>query len=378
MAGEPLFPASHASRVGRAREQFFGQGLRPTGMVPEPVIQSWMRCLQQGRGEADHIAFEPVTRSRVHATLRRHDGLLQAAAPSIERLEAALGGTGCRLLLTSGDGIVIHAGHAHAPAEGTPVLCAAARVGVNLSERAVGTNAPALVVATGRAVAVNGAEHFHTAIHGVSCAAAPIHDRRGALAGVLDLSVEARTFGFDAAALIGPFALAIENRLLLAQAHEELVLVLQPDPALFETPLAGLLGIGGDGRIAWCNGMARRLLQAAVGDLAEACLGQTLAQIEGRSGAGAGALCLPNGLVLWCEVRAPGRALPELRTLAAEQPPHAAEPEPAEAASPGALSDSRRALIRQALAAHGGNIARTARALKVSRGLVYRALRGDA
>jgi transcriptional regulator of acetoin/glycerol metabolism len=378
MSGQPLFPASHASRVERAREQFFAQGLRPSGLVPEAVIQSWMRCLQQGRGERDTIAFEPVTRSRVHGTLRRHGGLLQAAAPSLERLEAALGGTGCRLLLTSGDGVVIHAGHAPAPEADMPVLRAAARVGVDLSERAAGTNAPALVVATGRSVAVNGGEHFHHVIRGVSCAAAPIHDRRGELAGVLDLSIESRPFGFDAAALIGPFALAIENRLLLAQAHEELVLVLQSDPGLFETPLAGLVGVGEDGRLAWCNGMARRLLQATPGDAAEACLGQTVVQLEARSGASAQLLPLPSGLVLWCEVRAPGRAQPEVQALAAEQPPHAGDEAADAATSSSALSDSRRELIRRALQAHGGNIARTARALQVSRGLVYRALRGDA
>jgi sigma-54 dependent transcriptional regulator, acetoin dehydrogenase operon transcriptional activator AcoR len=382
MSGPHLFASTHENRVERAREQFFAQGLRPSGLVSEPVIQSWMRCLQRGRTATDAVAFEPVSKSRMHSTLRRHQGLLQAAESSIQQLEQALGGTGCRLLLTSGDGIVVHAGQPHGPQHLSRVLGVAARVGVDLSEAAVGTTAPGLVVAGGRALTVLGAEHYHQAVHGMSCAAAPIHDRHGALAGVLDLSIENQPFGFDAAALIGPYALAIENRLLLAQAHEELVLVLHADPMLLDTPLAGLLGIDGHGTVTWHNRIARRLVQAVVGEGAEGCIGLTVAQLHARSGCGTALLRLPNGLALWCRVQAPRAGQSAARELPGHLPPHA--PVKADGSAPVAvpaeapLSTTRRELIRQALAVHGGNIARTARALKVSRGLVYRALRGDA
>jgi sigma-54 dependent transcriptional regulator, acetoin dehydrogenase operon transcriptional activator AcoR len=374
MTGPHLFDSSPRSRVERAREQFFGQGLRPTGLVSEPVIQSWMRCLQRGRADADAVAFEPVSKSRVHGTLRRHQGLLQAAASALAQLEQSLAGTGCRLLLTSGDGIVVHAGQLHgAP---SPLLDVAARVGVDLCEGAVGTTAPGIVVATGRALTVLGAEHYHHMVHGLSCAAAPIHDRRGALAGVLDISIENQPFGFDAAALIGPYALAIENRLLLAQADRELVLMLHADPALLDTPLAGLLGVASDGTVAWHNRFAQRLVQATPGQGCETSLGESVARLQARCGRGAAPLRLPSGLALWCRVLAPRPA----QGAALELPGHAPAPQlDAAAATPAApLSASRRELIRQALSAHGGNIARTARALQVSRGLVYRALRGDA
>jgi sigma-54 dependent transcriptional regulator, acetoin dehydrogenase operon transcriptional activator AcoR len=375
-----LFASTQQSRVERAREQFFAQGLRPTGLVSEPVIQSWMRCLQRGREAGHSVAFEPVSKSRVHGTLRRHEGLLQAAALSLVQLEQSLAGTACRLLLTSGDGIVVHAGQ---PRGGpSPVLGLAARVGVDLSEAAVGTNAPGLVVATGRALTVLGAEHYHQGVHGMSCAAAPIHDRRGELAGVLDISIENQPFGFDAAALVGPCALAIENRLLLAQADDEYVLVLQSDPMLLDTPLAGLLGVAGDGRVAWHNRVAQRLVRSALGEAAEASLGDGLAGLHARCGRGSAPLRLPSGLTLWGRVLAPRLAGAAARELPAHAPPPeprgAADAAGAETPAPAPLASSRRELIRQALAAHGGNIARAARALKVSRGLIYRALRDDA
>jgi transcriptional regulator of acetoin/glycerol metabolism len=58
-------------------------------------------------------------------------------------------------------------------------------------------------------------------------------------------------------------------------------------------------------------------------------------------------------------------------------PVPAAEPEvpaPAPAAAP-SLAQTQQRLIEDALQANGGNVARTARQLGVSRGLVYRHLR---
>ncbi|MFM2035228.1 MAG: hypothetical protein RL459_493, partial [Pseudomonadota bacterium] len=39
-----LFPSTRLQRIEQARDQFFEHGVRPTGLVGEVVIQSWMRC----------------------------------------------------------------------------------------------------------------------------------------------------------------------------------------------------------------------------------------------------------------------------------------------------------------------------------------------
>ena len=140
LPAQPFF-ASPGQRVALARERFFGGGQRPTGLVSEPVIQSWARCVGAHRSPHEAVAFDPVTRSRLHATLSRNRLLLGAAGDEIARLEAALGGTGCRVLLTDAEGVIVHATPATAPTL-EPVLKSAARVGVNLAEGAVGTNAP--------------------------------------------------------------------------------------------------------------------------------------------------------------------------------------------------------------------------------------------
>ncbi len=51
-------------RTPLARERLFVQGQRRTGLVGEPFIQSWQRCLVAHRRPADKRVFEPVTVSR--------------------------------------------------------------------------------------------------------------------------------------------------------------------------------------------------------------------------------------------------------------------------------------------------------------------------
>lgn len=370
-------------RTGLARERFFEQGQRPTGLVGEAVIQSWTRCVGARRHPSEAVAFDPVTRSRLRAALARNQPLLSAAGGEIERLEAALGGTAVRVILTDGEGIVVHATQLADSAD--RMLPLVGRIGVDLGEAATGTNALSVVAKTDTAVTVLGAEHFFDCVRSLRCAAAPIHDGRGRLAGVLDLTIESRAFGFDSAALVGVYATAIENRLLQATAQEQLVLQFQACSTLLGTPLEALAGVGGDGRIAWTNGTARQLLGLSRAGIAALDVGQ----LFGVSVAGllactldsaARRVRLPNGLTVWlrAQLQAPDgahrlTALPLTPAPAAPAPPPVAAAAPAPAGA--TLGQHTRAVIERCLAEQGGNVSRTARTLGVSRGLLYRRLR---
>jgi transcriptional regulator of acetoin/glycerol metabolism len=375
----PAFALTAAQRSARAREQFFEQGLRPSGWVSEPVIQSWARCQRAGAETSRRLAFNPVTRSRIHSTLGRSRSLLQAAEAELARLEQSLAATDCRVLLTDPEGVVVHATRRD-DAGRSPTISLAGRVGVDISEAAVGTNAPGIVVNTGQAVTVSGAEHYFDCVHVLHCAAAPIRDTAGRLAGVLDLTIEARPFGFDAAAVVALYAVSIENRLLLAHSAELLVVRLHTDPALLATPLAGLLALHGDGRLAWANAAALRLLGSAEPDAPGTDrLGATLPTLLALARLrGPAPRQLPNGLGVWIEVAAPQRDGAPAPIVAAGTVPGAAADRPPGPSVGSTLGEQRQALIRAALAEHHGNVAAAARALGVSRGLVYRTLRDPA
>jgi transcriptional regulator of acetoin/glycerol metabolism len=211
---------------------------------------------------------------------------------------------------------------------------------------------------------------------------------------VLDLSIETRPFGFDAASLVGAYASAIENRLLKAQAREQLVLQFQAHPDLLDSVQQGLAGIDEQGRLAWVNPAGRRLLGLAPGapheDL-DTTLGLDLADLLALSHHDQPqARRLGNGLTVWLRVRL--QAADGLRHLQAigaplRPPEPATEPVPdptsgatannnpqATEARP-ALYEHSRQHIEAALAQAGGNITRAARALGVSRGLLYRRLK---
>src|SRR5664279_2608328 len=124
---QPFF-STPEQRLALARERFFEQGIRPSGLVGEAVIQSWSRCLQAHRNPDEAIAFNPVTESRIHSALGRSRLLRETAAAELKELETALAGTTCTVLLTDPHGVVVHVGRPGAsPCE--VVLPLAGRIG---------------------------------------------------------------------------------------------------------------------------------------------------------------------------------------------------------------------------------------------------------
>ena len=191
------FYASPEQRVALARQRFFEDGVRPSGMVSEAVIQSWSRCLRTHPDPARPAVFEPVTASRVHGTLRDNRQLLEAAGQELQRLQVTLAGTSSTAMLTDAQGVIIGTTFTQARHH-ERLMPIATRIGVNLAEEAVGTNAPGITARSGQPSVVLGCEHFFGNVQMMHCAAAPIRDVRGRLAGVLDLSSEGLPFGFDA------------------------------------------------------------------------------------------------------------------------------------------------------------------------------------
>lgn len=428
----PFF-ATPSQRVALARERFFEEGHRPSGLVPEGVIQSWTRCVGAHRAPQERVAFDPLTRSRVSQTLARNRQLLEASTADIVQLEAMLAGTACKAILTDRHGIVVHATRM-APSDGGMVRLLG-RVGVDLGEEAAGTTAPGVTSKTGVICTVQGAEHFFSGIHAMHCAAAPIRDMHGELAGVLDLSCEAEPFRFDAAAIVSLYATAIENRLLVAQSSQHVLLQFHAAAGLLGTPMQGLAAIGGDGRVAWVNGAGSTLLAARrtpdVEATVESAFGLDMHSLLGLvRRREASPHRLPNGLLLWMQARLQARdgiasalmtgretdpAFADVATMPVDATPPAPGPRARRAelagsgsridAGPDADSDAGQAsleaftgtsattadatpngrrlhdanqyLIEQTLAECGGNITRAARKLGVSRGLLYRRLKAQ-
>lgn len=378
LPAQPFF-STPQQRLALARQRYFEDGVRPSGLVSESVIQSWSRCVQGRRDPVERIAFDPVTPSRIHSALARSRLLLQAAATDLSQLEQALAGTSCTAILTDSQGVVVHATRSAAD-QGQHLLTLAGRVGVNLDEAHIGTGAPGVTLRTGQASLVLGAEHFFGHLQVLHCAAAPIRDASGQIAAVLDLTSEGQPFGFDAARLVALYATTIENQLLRAQSCDHIVVHLQTSPALLGTPMEGLAGLDANGRIAWLNDAAARLLGVSQGDAgrhADEVFGIASNRLALLTRAAGAALHrLPSGLNVWIAARMQARdgagPLVQLATPQAAEPALALGPT---AVPPGTLRDNDKHLIERTVQACGGNVSKAARTLGVSRGLVYRHLR---
>lgn len=388
---------SRSARVDLARQRFFEEGQTPTGVVSDAVFESWARCLRLHGSPHEEATFEPVSASRTQLALMKNRHLHHAWLEEVSRLEALLGTTTCSAMLTDATGVLIGSscvGRSH-----EALMPVATRLGVNLSEDAVGTTAPGVVARTGKPVCVLGGEHFFDSVREMHCAAAPIRDIRGQVAGVLDLSSECIPFAFNAAAVAAVFAGAIENRLLVAQSTEHLVIRFQISADLLDSAMVGLVGIDANGRLEWANGVARSLLGAlvpaghALGRALEEGVGLSWTQLASLPVAGAAPFALPNGLHVWAraEMRSPdGRrgfvaaAHDVLSTApgAAAMDSLAAAPKAAGIPSEEnkrpmtlRLREADHDLIQKTLQECGGTVSHAAKRLGVSRGLIYRRLR---
>lgn len=399
---QSLFFSTRADRIGLARQRYFEEGELPSGIVSEAVFQSWARCLRQKQDPRAQLEFQPVSASRSQLALQKNRLLRDAWLAEANELDAVLGTTNCGAMLADPSGVLIGATCSRRVNEKiTPV---AHRIGVNFAEEAVGTTAPGIVARTGKQVCVQGAEHFSESVNFMHCAAAPIRDIYGNLAGVLDMSSEGIAFNFDVASVVGLYASSIENRLLVAQSSEHLIVRFQISPAMLDTPMAGLMGVDMQGRIVWRNAAASRLLgMRAEGEqdghrTVDEMLQSSFAELASVRRSSHSLLRLPNGLQVHvrCELHArdghphlfvagsPANDTPPAVVIADVVLPAACAPQddaalpalaqaaPLAPVEPASLHDADVDLIARTLQACGGNVSAAAKKLRVSRGLIYR------
>ncbi len=396
-----LFFTSDSQRVALARQRYFDEGEIPTGVVKREVLDSWARCQRMRLSPTNAIEFNEVSLSRAHLALQRNRLLIEAWANETSEIERTLAGTECSAILTDATGVLIAAtGEGDAQAH---ITRTAHRVGINLAEEAVGTTAPGLVLKTGQPAVVLGGEHYFDSVRPMYCAAAPIRNVHGQLAGVLDISSEHKPFEFDVAAVVGLYATCIENRLLLAQSHEYLVVRMQISPSLLDTPMTGLAGLDSHGHLVWTNNAASRMLGIDTTGVqssydVESLFGLPLHRMQTMYRPSP--MRLANGLSVWIQADAPyaeHRPVMSAGTSEHSEPPEnttvttniesgetaifvptPSEPATQELSPPAStLRDVDKTLIEQTVQACNGNISKAAKQLGVSRGLIYRRLGKD-
>lgn len=173
-------PVRRRRLVDAARRSFVDA---PTGasVVGEDVTASWARCARQVALQA--TAPVELSDSR---DVWEWSPMRRAAAGVIDDLAALALREDYVAAVTDAAGRIVwsSAGASmHRRAERASFVD-----GANWSETVAGTNAPGLVLRTGRPAAVFATEHWCDNVRDWVCYAAPVHDPSGAVVGVVDLS----------------------------------------------------------------------------------------------------------------------------------------------------------------------------------------------
>ncbi len=198
----------HAERVFEAIEA--------SGSARSRLAQSWRRSVEHhGLDPMEHRAPDRIDASNLARSREEQAQFLALAAPRIDQLFKLVGLSGCSVLLTDAEGLVLETRMRDADAkvfEGWGLA-----VGTNWSESREGTNGIGTCLAETRRVIIHRDDHFYTRNTAMSCIDAPIWGEEGQLVGALDVSSARvdQTEGFNQliAAQVAQTARAIEEAL---------------------------------------------------------------------------------------------------------------------------------------------------------------------
>ena len=350
------------------RELIHGETSRErTGAcVDSWIARSWQRCIESGRRPQQRVVFDPVGPSAAGDAIDRNQALVTAARPVIAQLSRAIADTRYFAILTDADGIVVDVGTLP---DGTDAASRYARdigrIGVDLSEHAIGTSAIGTALAEQESVWLHRGEHFFDDTSVYSCAGAPLFGPRGDCIGMLDLTGVQVVERPELRHLATLSARSIENMLVMREPCELLLHLAWPGSTNSEAT-EGLLCIDATGSVTGANAAARQMLHQPLPRSEHALhfndlFALPLHMMFDAARRADAVLEVP----LWSGLRVQVRPQRSSTSGTAGAPAPDTRPR---------LRDVETALIRKAVADARGNVAEAARALGISRATVYRKL----
>ncbi|MCK7610766.1 GAF domain-containing protein [Roseibium sediminicola] len=151
------------------------------------IAASWRRSIERhGLHPGEESAPSRVDGSQLRQRRDRTGSLLQIAAPKLDQLFGLVGQSGCTVVLTDAEGVILDQRCTAADQDAFEHWGLAQ--GTDWSEASVGTNGVGTCIAEERNVIVHRDEHFLARNVAMSCMDAPIYAPDGHIAGALDVS----------------------------------------------------------------------------------------------------------------------------------------------------------------------------------------------
>ncbi|MDO6687638.1 MULTISPECIES: sigma-54-dependent Fis family transcriptional regulator [unclassified Agarivorans] len=250
--------------------------------LPRSIDASWLRSQHAGLSEQAAPTELRLSSSDLQQRHYQNQQLItlveRYAYPLFEQLMAH---TSSRLILSDMDGYVIQYWGIERYSDKLANI--ALETGVNWLEQYKGTNAIGTAIATQKAVAVIGEQHFIKQHRFMSCTASPIFSPSGEMIAVLDITSEQQRHNQQTMHLSSSLAQQVETALLcqLPQSHYRIDLAAQAH--LLNSGWQGIVVADSEGKIVGHNPMAQQLIkQLSIGESLAEHLGERWSS-EGQS-----------------------------------------------------------------------------------------------
>ncbi len=221
------------------------------------LAASWFRSAQNyGLDPANDRLKDSLDGSALGLRREEMDEVLRIAAPKLDNLFGLIGHSGCGVLLTDAEGIVLEQRCSDADTEVFKQWGLWA--GRDWSEAAEGTNGIGTCLTEQRQITIHRDEHFMARNIAMSCMDAPIFGPDGTLIAALDVSSARadQTEGYNRliGAMVVQTAQAIESEVFRASFAGKRIIVAESDSSG-----AALLAVNGDDIVVGATRAARKV-----------------------------------------------------------------------------------------------------------------------
>ena len=234
-----------------ARQEFLSRGRVQEGAIAEAIERSWRRCLSNGMDVETPQELMMISAQDLEQRKAKNHLLLTHAEPEMMTLSEQIAHTRSQVVLTDCEGVILRSMGdiiVNDSAQRTALL-----PGVSWSEAHRGTNAIGTALIEQSAISVQGAEHFMTHHHALSCSAVPIFGAQSDLLATLDVSNDLSAPQQHTLALVKMAAQMIENRLFRASHHAEITVHFHARPEFIGTLWEGIAMFSSDGQLLAMN-----------------------------------------------------------------------------------------------------------------------------
>lgn len=285
-----------------------------TADAQDVIKASWLRSRKAGLSPDMSPEFSGASSANVRQLLEESNQLGTLAYPVLQALHEQIANTHSMVVLTDGDGRILHSMGDDSFLERAEKV--ALKPGVDWSEAAKGTNAIGTAIELQRPVTIHGTQHYLQVNQFLTCSSTPIFSPLGKVIGVLDVTGDARGYHRHTMALARMSAQIIENQIFSHTYQHAIRVHFHSRPEFVGTLFEGMIAFSRGGRFLAANRGALFQVGLDVAHLQR----QTLSSLFGlpvdelidhcrSSNPGLLSLSLPNGVTVRAKADVQGHVL---------------------------------------------------------------------